>query len=256
MRFVELGTRALRVIKAVGQGVPSNDDDLQVAFETCQDMFDGFSVQRLTVFQTLRSTYPIVAAQGSPANPYTVGTGGDIDIPRPTWIPNAGYEFTSLSPVLERGLVVLDDDEYAALPLKALAGPIPQRLHYNKKFDTSGVSVGLGDLFLHPVPNGAQALNLVLYLPTPMTGFADIGTTEYTFPPGYTEALVYQLAKRLCIPFDKQMTKEQEQLTVDSFAAIQKPNAPMPKMRTDYGLPGGGGGYYDWRTGTSISRSR
>lgn len=256
MKFVDLGTKALRLVKAAGQGVPASQADLQIAFEACQDMFDAWAIDRLTVYRTLRTTVAVVAGKGSPSNPYTVGTGGNIDIPRPTWLPNAGIEWTDQTPAMERPIDIVDSHEWSKVPMKALSSALPQRLHYDGEFETSGASVGLGHIFLHPVPNGDRPLNLVLYLPTPMSGFADIGTTEYTFPPGYAEALKYQLAKRLAVEFDKSLSPDAQQLAIESFAVIKRPNAKIPNLRADYGLPRSSGAYYDWRNGTITSGRR
>jgi hypothetical protein len=252
MKFTELGTKALRTIGAIGQGITASAYDITVAFEACQDMMDAFAAQRLTVFQTRREVTPIVANQGSIANPYTVGVGGDIDIFRPTWIAAANYQILDTTPALEGPLAIYTPQDWARVSLKNMTAELPQGLFYDGQFPTSGVDVGLGNLYLYPVPDGTMSLELVLYIPYPFTGFADIATTDYTFPPGYAEALRYQLAKRLATEYRKQLTQETQQLVVDTFAVLQRPNVPMPILQADWGVPGVGNAYglYNWRTGT------
>jgi len=251
MTFNQLGTKALRTIGAIGQGVPASANDMQVAFEACNDMIDGWAAQRLTVFQTLRSLFDLVANQGGVTTPYTIGLGGDFNVPRPTWIPNANIVVYTTTPPFEYPLAILTPDEYARTSIKDMSSAMATALYFDGKFDTSGADTGLGDIFLYPVPNGQMPLKLALYLPRPMTGFDDIGTTEYTFPPGYAEALRYQLAKRLASEFQRPMSAETEQLAVDTFAIIQRANVPIPTLRCDYGIPGtnAASGLYNWRTG-------
>ncbi len=254
MKFIELGEKALRTVGAVGQGVPVSANDIEVAFEACQDMFDAWSAQRLTIFQTLRKVFPIVANQGGPDNPYTIGLGGDLDVPRPTWIPNANLQCLTTTPPFEYPLTVLKPNEYARTAIKGLASALATCLFFDGKWETeTGADQGLGDLFLYPVPNGEMDLELVLYLPYPMTGFADRADTDYTFPPGYAEALRYQLAKRLASEFQKPLSQETQQLIVDTFAVIQRNNVPIPNLRSDYGVAGtnAASGLYNWRTGTN-----
>lgn len=255
MKFVELGTKALRTIGAIGQGVDPSGNDMQVAFEACNDMIDAWAAQRLTIFQTLRKLFDLVANQGGVANPYTIGLGGDFDVPRPTWIPDANLVVYTTTPPFEYPLHIMTPDEYARTSIKDLASAMATALFFDGKFDTTGPDTGLGDLFLYPVPNGQMPVKLALYLPYPMTGFADIGTTDYTFPPGYKEALRYQLAKRLAAEFQRELSQEIQQLVSDTWAVIQRANVPIPTLRSDYGLPGmGAGSMYNWRTGLSGRR--
>lgn len=251
MKFSSLGEKALRTIGAVGQGVPVSANDMLVAFEAANDMIDVWASKRLTVFQTLRKLFDLVPNQGGVSNPYTIGVGGDFNTPRPTWISNANLVIYTTTPPFEYPLAILTPDEYARTAIKDMSSAMATTLYFDGKFDTSGVDVGLGDIFLYPVPNGQMPVKLALYLPVPMTGFADIGDTEYTFPPGYAEALRYQLAVRLASEFQRPLSQETTQLATESFAIIQRSNVVIPTLRCDYGIPGtnAASGIYNWRTG-------
>lgn len=251
MKFIDLGTKALRTIGAVGQGVPVSSSDLRVAFEACNDMIDAWAAKRITIFQTLRKVFDLVPGQGGPTNPYTVGLGGDFNIQRPTFISNANLIVDTTTPSFEYPLAILTPDEYARTAIKDMASAMATTLYFDGKFETSGVDKGLGDIFLYPVPNGQMPCRLALYLPYPMTGFADMGETEYTFPFGYAEALRYQLAHRLASEFGKSLSPETATLVTETFAVIQRANVPIPTLRPDWGLPGGTGAnfLYNWRTG-------
>lgn len=249
----DLTLKALRAIGLYGPGEPLKPEDAQIGFDTANDMIDGWAAVRLTIFQTGRNIFPLVAGKGSPTNPYTIGAGGNFNMVRPLWIPNATIQVATTNPPFEYPLGVSDDYEYARTAIKALTSGLPRVLYFDTAFPTSGVSVGLGNIILFPVPNGTEPISLVLYAPIPLTQLADQNITQYTFPPGYAEALKYQLALRLTtvygIPLDPVVTEMAKQ----SFAIIKRPNVKIPGLRCDPALTARGG-YYDWRMGTSRRR--
>lgn len=256
MKFVDLAKKVLRTVGVYGKGQPLNATDVRVVFDLANEMLDAWAAQRLTVFQTLRRVHTLVANKGGISDPYTIGLGGDIDIQRPGWIPNANLIVKTTNPYFEIPLTVLKDDEYDAIAIKDMASALATALYFNGKFDTSGPDTGLGDLYLYPVPNGGQPLDLALYIPTPLRGFADIDTTEYTFPPGYEQALHYQLVQRAAGDFQRELSAEVQTLIRDTFKVIADQNAQTPNIRSDYGVPGVGSAYglYNWRTGSNSRR--
>lgn len=255
----ELCTKALRTIGVVGQATKATPYDLDTAFETANEMLDGWAAVRLTIFQNLRYSYPLTPGRGGPftgsgTGPYTIGPGGDFDQVRPLWIPNAELEITNTQPnPYEIPLYVMGEDEWARVSIKSLASSLANSLYYNGRFDTHGVGTGLGEIYLWPVPNGAQSVALVLYSPVPLTEFADLNATDYFFPPGYKEALKWQLALRLCDPFGRPATPTLTDMATKTFAVIQRPNVHMPILQSDIGQ-GRTTGLYDWRTGSSSRR--
>jgi hypothetical protein len=255
MTQADLIRKALRTINAFagGEDVPPND--LAIGQEVSNDMLDAWAAIRLTIYQTLRNVYPMTAGKGSPSNPYTIGPGGDLNQVRPLWIPNANVLNRSVTPNFEMPLNILKDDAYFRTSIKVLTSSLCTDLYYNSKFDTSGAAVGLGQIFLYPVPDGTYALSLVLYIPTPLTQFVDLATTDYTFPPGYAEALRYQLAIRLAVEFGRPISPELAELARTTFGVIQRPNARAPLLRVDRGMAGlASGSFYNWRTGSNDRR--
>lgn len=256
MKFVEMARQSMRAINAIGQGVQLQGNDVVVAFEVAQMMFDAWAAKRITIYQQLRYVFPLLANQGGPLNPYTIGLGGDFNVARPIWIPNANLNCLTTTPPFEYPLAIFLPDEYAQIAIKDMASAMATGIFFNGRYQNTGPDTGLGEVFLYPVPNGQMPLELVLYLPVPMNGFADIADTEYNFPPGYKEAIKYQLAKRLAAEFGKAWSAENENLAVEAFAIIQRDNVPIPNLRSDYGIPGtnAASGMYNWRTGTNSRR--
>ncbi|HON93081.1 MAG TPA: hypothetical protein PKZ07_16040 [Sedimentisphaerales bacterium] len=259
MKFVDLAKKTLRTVGVYGSGQPLNAIDVRVVFDLANEMLDAWAAQRLTVYQTLRITVPtLTAGKGGVSNPYTVGLGGDINIQRPGWISTANLIVKTTNPTLETPLAIFKPEEYAAIAIKDLASSLATGLYFDGAFATTGAKTGLGNLYLYPVPNGGQPLGLALYIPTPLRGFADIDATDYTFPPGYEQALHYQLVKRAAGDFQRDLSAEVQSLIVETFKVIADQNAQTPNISSDVGVPGMGSGYglYNWRTGSNSRRGR
>lgn len=250
MKFSALAKKSLRSINAAPRAGEVSPEDTAIAFEAANDMLDAWAAKRLTIFHTQRKVYALTANKGTPTNPYTIGPGGNFDQARPLWIPTAMCLVPGDDPY-EFELDVVNQDTYARISLKAIGSALPSKLFYDARFPSSGATVGLGQIFLYPVPDGSQSLSLVLYTPLALTAFADIDTTDYTFPPGYAEAMRYQLAIRLAIELGYPLTPDLSEMAATTFGVIQRPNARVPLLRCDSAMSGTGaaGSSYNWRTG-------
>lgn len=252
----QLVEKSLRSIGVLTAGETLSAEDAHTGFEAANDMIDAWAAQRLTIYNNSRHAYPIVTGQGTPDLPYLIGPGAQLDQPRPLWISDAACAVLNAPNPYEFPLHVLIVDSYARTSIKTLTSSLPTDLYYNPRFDQTGPNAGYGEIFLYPIPNGGQEIGLVLYCPEPMTGFADEADTDYLFPPGYAEALRYQLALRLWPEYfgTKTISANVAELAKLTFGLIQKPNLRMPHLRVDRGMPGLGGGFYNWRTGTNDRR--
>lgn len=257
MLFNTLGAKVLRTIGALSQEDQApNASDLAVLFEAANDMLDAWNAKNIVAYAMDRNLYPVVSNLGGPTNPYTVGSGGDIDQTRPVDIPRAGLVVGTSDPAYEIPLYRLGWDEWVSRQIKALSSNLCTEYYYNPDYQNTGVDYGLGQLFLLPIPNGGTTpLYLALYSTKPLPSFADQATTEYYFPPGYAEALRYQIAKRALAEFavPDDIVSRVEKMAAETFGIIQKPNVRVPHLRTDFGAQGQGG-LYDWRTGTNVRR--
>lgn len=251
IKFADLARKAYRSINAVQLGGVITPAQLDVAFEAANDMLDAWAAQRLTIVHVQSRTYPLTAGKGGKSSPYTIGPGGNFDQPRPLWIPNAEVLVLSSVPNYEYPLHILNDDAWARTSIKELRSSLPSDLYYDYRFPTTGTDVGLGQIYLYPVPDGSQPIQLVLYTPLQLTEFADRADTDYTFPPGYAEALRYQLALRLAVEFGYPAPDTLQQMAATTFGTIKRPNARAPLLKGETGLRQNGySGLYNWRTGT------
>lgn len=186
---VELGTLALQLLGVIDPTEAPSAEDSGLATSVLNMWMDALGVQRQTIFHLTRTTKALVSGTAS----YTLGTGGTFSatLVRPLWIQDAGFVLdTSVSYPIEIPIRVFTDDEWAALTPKTLASSVVEGVYC----DFNWVA-GLATLSIWPIPNVSNT-QLVLYTPTALTEFAD-DTTDYTFPPGYKRAILYNLANEL-----------------------------------------------------------
>ena len=79
---LDLITRALRLIGVVAEGEPVSADQGQTGLDGLNDMIDSWNAERQAIYTTTSNDFPFVLGQQS----YTLGDGGDFDIPRPARI--------------------------------------------------------------------------------------------------------------------------------------------------------------------------
>lgn len=184
-------TAAFRRINVIeGNGSPAAED-LNDGLSRFNDWIDSVCANdRLLIHKITRTVWTLTSTKGTIANPYTVGSGGDIDVDRPTIIDHVNYQNTAVSPTLELKLTPLTDDAWAAVPQKNLTSTLPTCWYYNPTFTT-----GYGSLYLWMVPS-QSSLQGVLYAPHAVTRFGSLSDT-IALPPGYNRFLRDGLALEL-----------------------------------------------------------
>ena len=134
---------------------------------------------------------------------------------------------------------MLTDDQWAEIPVKNIQSALPQKLYNDGAYPLMNLSFWC-------VPN--EAVNVSLYMWTQLTQFADL-VTDYTFPPGYFEAIIYNLAVRMAPEFGRQMQPDVIGLAVAALSRIKTINLPKLDLRVDAAL-NAKGRHYNWRSDT------
>ncbi len=70
---------------------------------------------------------------------YTLGAGGDIDMPRPLFIKQIDVLYPT-SPVLRRTLEMLDDQQWQSISIQDIAGAPPYQAYWDGGYDEDGLS--------------------------------------------------------------------------------------------------------------------
>lgn len=227
----DLIRRAFRLINSAGGtgNVPDNNE-ADDALAWLNSMIDAWAVDGLTMYRLLRTTQNLTASTAS----YTIGTGGTINIARPVEIYNAGLVLdrtVAATQRVEAPIRVLTNDEYARWPLKSFETTYPRGIWYDHDW-----SAGLGLIYVLPIPDQGNS-QLAIYTPVAIAEFADLATTDYTFPPGYEECLEYNLALRLATPFGRDIPDFVQRLANASLALVKRHNIRLAEVSIDPTFP-------------------
>lgn len=219
-----------------GESVPLADANAALTFLNL--MIGGWAQQRGTIPVVAREVFAMIADKGGPSNPYTIGVGGNLNTARPPVQRSVEGVGLLLNPgtdsETEVPYTMLTNDAWEAIQVKNLANSQFTAALYKPTYAN-----GLGSLFLWPVPN-VTTNSLVLYIQKQIAQFADLQTTSYDFPEGYDEALIYNLARRLQVPYGKTLDADAMVIARESLAAIKRNNLPLADMPTDMGWLGNG----------------
>ena len=226
---------ALQDLGVAGVGRNLSNNDTAVALTALNAMIDAWGADSLTVYTTQRSVWTLNANQQT----YQMGPSAvDFVAPRPTEIENAGIILNPLSnPPIEKEIAVTRNvDAYAAIKLKTLPSTFPTFLYYDDQFPNC-------NLFFWPMPQYA-GYQVALYIPQQVTQFATIATTV-SLPPGYLEALEFNLALRLAPKFGRTAPATVVVAAKQSLDKIKSRNSDAPLLRIDPALRGSRRGAYN-----------
>lgn len=229
-----------------GESIPAND--AFQALRALNDMLDEWSQRTLFIPIVARERFDLVAGQGGPDNPYTIGPGGDFDTERPSnqqSITAANLILTATSPEVRVPLGIYTDDAYDANPLPGMSNTQPTGLYYNPTYDDD-----LGFIYLWPVPSVSYN-DLELFLQKSVVEFANLSTPYYV-PNGWRRALKYNLADALQTPYGRTLDAAGQRIAVSSLGSIKRANLKLSDLandvtftsfrRTLYNIQSGAGG--------------
>jgi hypothetical protein len=237
-------TQAFNVLNVFMPGEPIPPAQSSRALSFLNLMMGSWAQQALTVPSIAREVFTLTAGKGGPSNPYTIGIGANLNTVRPanqSSVVGAGLNLNASSPVVEIPRDVLTDSAYQRIQIKELQNALFTSVYYNPTFATTG----FGTVNLWPVPNTSMN-DLVLYLEKAITSFADL-TTTYEVPPGYEEALVYNLARRLAKPWGQTVDADLAEMAIESRKIIKRKNLKMIDLENDFAKDPRGG--YNINTG-------
>jgi len=212
MTATTLITRALRLLRVVrNAGQSASSVELAEGLLSLNDMLDNLSTQRANIYNIATASYPLVT--GTPA--YLIGPAQTINAPRPLRIERAGILTANPNGTgtIRWPLELLSEREWDAIPLKISTSPVPRKLYIDNAWPFATIN-------LLPIPTWSSGTAPKLELSTwsPLTEFPDL-TTDETFPPGYEEALTFNLAARLSSSFEKAIPDEEMQRITNTAAA-------------------------------------
>lgn len=160
---------------------------------------------------------------------YTVGPGGQVNIPRPDIIDHVSYINNIFSPPIEFFLSPLTSDAWAAIPIKTLTSPYPTSWYYDYSFSATGLS----NLNLWLVPTNSS-LQGSIYVPTPFATFAGLQSTVL-LPPGYWMMLDCKLAVLIAPEYGVQPSADIKEQAMEAESQVLRTNQHLMDMSLDAG---------------------
>jgi hypothetical protein len=224
MTVADLIKSAFRVLGVLAAEETPSAAEQSDAFNTLNRMVDSWANERLALYATLRSAYALTPG----LNPHTIGTGGTFNTTRPVRIDRASLVLAS-SANAELPLAMLSDAEWQSTQGKLVTGN-PTSLWVETAYP-------LAKLWLHPVPVSADTL--VLYTWQQLGRFAST-SSAVAFPPGYEEALIFNLAKRLAPEYGVSLSAEAADIANESKAVLKRLNSHPSYVRSDASVLSGG----------------
>lgn len=215
-----------------------NAEHQQEGLEIFNRMVGSWNNIQLNIFTEAIQQYNLAANTKS----YTIGPGGVFNAARPVKIVRANLFISSSPTVTRRPMNLLDDAQWLAKRVQDVAGP-PFDLY-------DDYASPLSTLYFWPVPDRIYPFEILTWSQIPT---ATAVSNQIQLPPGYEEAIVFNLAKRMAAQFPEQanMSQEAMKLATSSLSAIQSHNAQSPRARNDAaGLGRRGRGDFNYITGT------
>lgn len=223
---LDLIKRAMRSIGSIEPGEDPSADEATDFLVSLNNMIAEWGTENLTCFTTARTEYPLT----SNVQAYTIGPGGAFNQQRPLWISTAGI-ISNNNPQqpLELTLSILTVDQWQRTPVKNVASALPMSLYYDH-----GFVGGLGTIYFWPIPSVTN-LEVALYTPTALSEFSSL-TTQYTFPPGYENAIRYNLAVAIATELAQEVPATVFELAMSSKGNIKRANIMPVDLRLDDGI--------------------
>jgi hypothetical protein len=228
-----------------GEAIPGADSAFAAA--SANRMLSGWGQRGWFIPVVARERFDLVANQGTPTNPYTIGSGGDFNTTRPSNqndIVGANLILTAVSPEVRVPLGIYTDSAYGANQVPTLSNSQPTALYYNPTYASD-----LGSISLWPVPDNATN-DLELFLNKSLAPFntASLGTTIY-LPDGAEDAIVYALARRLQGPYGKTMSAEDVRTAIEVLGTYKRSNVKLIDLSSDASMLGVRGTVYNILSG-------
>lgn len=219
-------TSSLRLVAVLANDETPSFGDASQSLQVFNDMIDAWNAERNAIFTTRTDDFPYVLNKQS----YTLGAGGDFNIPRPARIDGVSTILLNPDPSnpVEVPLDMYTVDQWQNdVPVKTVTGSFPLIVYDSGDFP-------LRTLNFWPIPSQQQN-NVRIYSWQALA--AQSLASQVSFPPGYAEALRYNLAARLAAEFavdpSKYAAATVATLAIQGLARIKTMNAPDLSLQSD-----------------------
>ena len=215
---IDLIKRAYRLMGVYSIGETPTADESVDGLTGLNAMLGDWANEGLTVYALTTDSIPLTTGVAT----YTIGATGGFSTNRPAQITDASYiVFNNVSFPLKMYTLA----QYNNIAVKADQG-IPAIIQYTPDFPN-------GTITLYPVPQASMTLNLVS---TKLLNVFQNLTDIVAFPPGYENAIVFNLARHLSAEFGNPLSMEVVKTAQNSKKAIKRTNTIVPILKMPYGI--------------------
>lgn len=221
-------SKALKKSGAIGVGQTALAEDSTDAFDELNYLIAQWNRKRWLVYDLVDTSLTSTGAQS-----YTVGTGGNFNIPRPDRLEFAYFRLLNSTGQnqVDYPLKLLPSmEDYARIALKSLE-TWPSYAFLDSNYPT-------GSVYFWPVPP-ANLYQLHILTKNAISAFTGLSQT-ISLPPEYEMALLYNLAARLRISYQLPPDEALIGLAQDSLDVLRGANAQVPKLMVPSRLVRGG----------------
>jgi hypothetical protein len=226
MVVLDLIKGALRPLNAFTGNTASSPTEDADALQVCNWMLESWANEGATLYHVTRETHTLTAG----LQPHTWGDGGIITSARPIRLLAVTVNVSGVDYPIE----ILGYDDWEAIRLKTLQTPWPVYAYLENDYP-------LAKLWLWPVPSG-NSLNTMAE--KPLTSFGSLYDVVM-LPPGYADAIRYNLALRLAPEYQVDAGPDITRLAALSLKAIMRTNARTPTLNIDAALRATGNSRYN-----------
>lgn len=212
---------ALRLLGVLAEGETASADTAQDALNALNQMIDSWSIERLSVFNTIDQVFTWPASTIS----RTLGPSGDFVGVRPVLLDDASY-FRDPSTGVSYGIKFLNQQQYNAIAVKTVTATYPQVMWVNMDFPDVTMNV-------YPVP--LRDLEFHFVSAKELTQPATLAT-QLAFPPGYLRAFKYNLACELAPEFGVEPSATVQRIAMTSKRNLKRINNPDDLMAMPYSI--------------------
>lgn len=215
----ELLTDSLQLLNIVAVGESVSPEQMNSALRTANDMLSIWTLKSTLVFHMPRMIFPLTPNKGV----YTLGPGGDWDMPRPDKVDSAAFRESASGQLLERPVFLQTDLEYRSLHRRQTQSTWVTLMYLDDAYPLINAS-------LYPVPT--TAAEIILYPWEPLTKFSNLDM-EIEYPTGYEAAIKYNLAIWIAPAYEITVSREITEVARVSKNALENNNTPIEELQCD-----------------------
>lgn len=188
------------------------------------DLIESWNLDPQKLYGATEFIIPFVANKAT----YTIGIGGDLNIPRPNGVFAAFVRNTTATPSQQQDIpiTILNDQQWADIPVKKMTGTFPYAVWFN-------MTNPLITAYVTPIPTGSN-YSLVFWDNNDNATLAL--NTVLDLPPGYKRALKYALFIELAAGYQIQVPASIASLAISSKLSVDRQNVSINTLNTSVGV--------------------